>query len=57
MDSQKPIKQEGDRLEDEYMNIKVEELPLKVELNQELDAPRGDYLDIKQEHLIQDSSQ
>ena len=45
--------EEVDRLEDDYMNIKVEEHPIKVEFNQELEAPRYDYLDIKEEHLIQ----
>ena len=45
--------EEVDRLGDDYMNIKVEEHPIKVEFNQELEAPRYDYLDIKEEHLIQ----
>ena len=49
MDSQKPVKPEVERLGDDYMNITVEEHSIKVEFNQELDAPRGDYLDIKVE--------
>ena len=54
MDSQKPVKQEVERLGDDYMNITVEEHSIKVEFNQELDAPRDDYLDIKvEEHPIQ----
>ena len=45
--------EEVDRLGDDYMNIKVEEYPIKVEFIQELEVPRYDYLDIKEEHLIQ----
>ena len=52
MDSHKPVKQEMDTSGDDYINIKVEDHPIQVELKQEL-GKSVDANIIKVEHPIQ----